>query len=158
MNDPNDKTTTERAIAKVGEVGDRAANKVEEARHRAEAGVQQNKERLANQIQSIAQAVQEGTRHLRDSDQSQVADYADKLGQQVERVSKYVRANDVQDLIRDVESIARRKPALFFGGAFAIGLIGGRFMRSSGRATSSSSTSVRKNDETSMSRSSTSTY
>ena len=43
----------------------------------------------------------------------------------------YVSSADLKTTVRDVENLARRQPALFFGGAFLLGLAAGRFLRSS---------------------------
>jgi hypothetical protein len=49
-----------------------------------------------------------------------------------------MRNKDVGDLVGDIQQMARRKPALFIGGAFAVGLIGARFFKSSNRTSYSS--------------------
>jgi ElaB/YqjD/DUF883 family membrane-anchored ribosome-binding protein len=55
----------------------------------------------------------------------------------VESISDALDVNDVRQVVERVESFARREPALFLGGAFAVGLLGARFLR--GAAPSSSS-------------------
>ncbi|MBA3258913.1 MAG: hypothetical protein H0T68_05525, partial [Gemmatimonadales bacterium] len=63
------------------------------------------------------------------------AGLADGFADQVDQVAAYLREADFQRLARDVESLARRQPAIVFGAAFAIGLLGARFLKSSeGRA------------------------
>jgi hypothetical protein len=46
-------------------------------------------------------------------------------------VAEYLREADGGRMARDLESLARRQPALVFGGAFALGLIAARFLKSS---------------------------
>ena len=41
-----------------------------------------------------------------------------------------MREKDVQAIVRDVERYAREQPALFLGGAFVLGLLGARFLKS----------------------------
>jgi hypothetical protein len=43
----------------------------------------------------------------------------------------------VDDLLREAEEFARRDPALFLGVAFTLGVLGARFLKSSGRHPSS---------------------
>jgi hypothetical protein len=50
----------------------------------------------------------------------------------VERVTGYLRGRDVPALLRDLEGLARRQPALFLGGSVALGALGARFLLSSG--------------------------
>ena len=42
-----------------------------------------------------------------------------------------IRNRDVGELVNEVQRFARRQPALFVGSAFAIGVIGARFLKSS---------------------------
>ena len=66
--------------------------------------------------------------------------YANQAADQVERLSSYVRSRTIGDLISDVEGFARREPAIFLGGSFALGLLAARFLKSSGhRETDSAS-------------------
>jgi hypothetical protein len=45
--------------------------------------------------------------------------------------SDQLRQKDVRELMSDVERFAQRQPTLFLGGAFALGLLGARFLKSS---------------------------
>jgi hypothetical protein len=49
---------------------------------------------------------------------------------QLQQVAGYLREHDVKQLVREVESFARREPVLFAGGTFLLGLIGARFLKS----------------------------
>jgi hypothetical protein len=48
-------------------------------------------------------------------------------------VSNYLQNTDVSEMVDRTEEFARRRPALFLGGAFALGLLGARFLKSSRR-------------------------
>jgi hypothetical protein len=52
---------------------------------------------------------------------------------QIERFANYVRSTNVKQMVGQVEDFARRQPAIFFGAAFALGLLTARFLRSSGQ-------------------------
>jgi len=52
----------------------------------------------------------------------------------VENWADYVQQTDVRQMADRVESFARREPAIFLGGAFALGLLGARFLKSSRRS------------------------
>ena len=49
----------------------------------------------------------------------------------VERASSYLRSRKVGELVDALESFGRREPALLLGASFGLGLLAGRFMKSS---------------------------
>jgi hypothetical protein len=100
---------------------------VEQARERAESA----KEDVARRIQRVAAQVRNAGDTLR-TDDSLAASVADRASQSIEGLASYVSRTDAQSFIRDTEQLARRQPALFFGGAFLLGLTAGRFLKSSG--------------------------
>ncbi|WP_053233541.1 hypothetical protein [Sandaracinus amylolyticus] len=105
-----------------------AENAKEQIRSLAELG----KDRLAEQLEHIAHAVRGAGDNLRSDEQSaELSQYADTLGDQIERASRYLRDHRAIDLVDGVERFARTKPALFLGGAFAVGMVLGRFFKSS---------------------------
>lgn len=67
-----------------------------------------------------------------------LGDVAGRAADGIESVADFFEGKQIGDLVKDVNRFARREPALFIGAAFAIGLIGGRFLKSS----------VRKNEAT----------
>jgi hypothetical protein len=50
---------------------------------------------------------------------------------QMRHFSDQLRQKDVRELLSDVERFAQRQPTVFLGGAFALGLLGARFLKSS---------------------------
>src|SRR5262249_48746129 len=54
----------------------------------------------------------------------------DQAAEQIERFSRYLRETDIDDLLYEAQHIARRQPALFLGGAFVLGVLGARFLKS----------------------------
>jgi hypothetical protein len=59
------------------------------------------------------------------------ADYSETAAEKLRTAADYFNTHDVNTMYRDVEGIARRNPAVFLGGAFALGFIAARFLRSS---------------------------
>lgn len=100
-------------------------------REQATAQLATQKNKATDGLGSVAEAVRETTRHLREGQHDTVAHYAEQAADQIERFSQRLRNKDVGDLLNDAQQLARRKPALFVGGAFAIGLLGARFLKSS---------------------------
>ena len=57
---------------------------------------------------------------------------AERAAGQVDRASRYLRRSELRDVVRDLEELARRRPAVLVGGSFATGVLLARFFKSSG--------------------------
>jgi hypothetical protein len=96
------------------------------------------KDRAAEGLGSLVQALRQTSQQLREQNQGAAVDeYLTSATDQVERFSNYVRSANVSQMVNQVEQFARRQPRLFLGGAFVLGLLGARFLKSSGQASSS---------------------
>jgi len=104
---------------------------MDRVRERATAQLSTQKDRATDGLGSVAQAVRQSTKHLRDNKQDAIANYVEKAADQIDRFSTQIRNRDVGELVNEVQRFARRQPALFVGSAFAIGVIGARFLKSS---------------------------
>lgn len=89
------------------------------------------KGRATEGLDAIASAVRQSTAHLRSEQHDTVAQYAERAAEQLERLSASLRNRDVDDILRDVRSLARRQPALVIGGSFVAGMLAARFLKSS---------------------------
>src|SRR6266508_4491602 len=113
------------AEERVKEIGDRAQ---EHASQFAERG----RERAAEQLRSLAEAVRETGSQLENKG-SPFGGYVGKAAGQIERLSEIAVSKNPRDLVDSVERFARRDRALFLGGAMTLGLMAARFLRSSSR-------------------------
>jgi hypothetical protein len=86
----------------------------------------------------MADALRMSSRHLHRQDIHRPADYIDSAAEQVARLSDYVRDQDLWSLADKAKSMAKRQPELFLGGAFAVGFLVARFLKSSSGSASSS--------------------
>lgn len=100
-------------------------------RERATAQLATQKDKATDGLGSVAQVVRDTTQHLRTQQHDTVAQYAEKAADQIERFSQRLKEKDIRELLDDAQQLARRQPALFIGGAFALGLLGARFLKSS---------------------------
>ena len=94
----------------------------------AVAAAAQQKERAAQQLATIAQAVRAGADSL-DRRQSPVA--ARYAGQAADRFAEMSQSLDERSwgaVIGEVGGVARRRPALFVAAAVAVGFLAGRFV------------------------------
>lgn len=146
MNDDMNKTRTETAVDKAQEAAGQAQRKVSEtasaAKEQAKRTVEQVSDQakttvdsrmsdVAQELGSVAEAVRSTTVELEGQDQQKIAQYGNRIADQIDQVSSYLNNHGVEDVLADAENLARRQPALFLGGAFMLGLVVGRFLRSS---------------------------
>jgi hypothetical protein len=121
---------------KVGQAAEQAQQKAKEitsqAQEQAKSAVTARKEQAVEGLEGLAQAFRQTGESLRSSDQGMVADYSEQVANQIERFSSFLGERDVDQLLGDAETYARRHPELFLGGALALGLLVGRFIKSSG--------------------------
>jgi hypothetical protein len=111
------------------EVQQMATDVAGEAKKAAESKLDAGRDFAAEHLGSVANALRKTSKELRASE-SGVTDYVDMAARGVERVSGYLQTRTLSQLIGDVEQYARREPAIFLGGAFFAGLLGGRFLKS----------------------------
>jgi hypothetical protein len=112
-------------------VVDQARSTLRDARDRAGSGLTQGRRQAADQLGGIGSAFRLTGEQLRGEDQTRFADLADSVGRRIDQAADYLRNSDGRAIARDVENLARRQPALVFAGAFALGLVAARFLKSS---------------------------
>ena len=100
-------------------------------REQATSQLNTQKNKATDGLGTVASAVRKTTDQLRSENHDTVARYAEQAADQIERLSERIRGKDVGELLNDAQRLARQRPALFVGGAFAVGLLGARFMKSS---------------------------
>ena len=106
------------------------------AREAQEAGrdfVHEQKENLAQRVHKYAEALRAASERLRDEEGNVLAEPAQKGAEQLERMSSYLREKEPNDFLEDLETFARRKPEVVFGGLFVVGLAAARFLKASRR-------------------------
>jgi hypothetical protein len=82
----------------------------------------------SERIRGVAAHLRELSDSLREQDPL-VSNLAQRAGQGVEGLARYVGDATPENVIRDTEQLARQKPALFYGGAFLVGLAAARFIK-----------------------------
>jgi hypothetical protein len=106
-----------------------ARNIASEARAELDARVTAKKEEAGEGLSSVADALR-GTRdELRDRS-PMIGEYTEQAAQRIEELSELIRTKSTREIVDGVERFARREPALFFGGAFVVGLLAARFLKS----------------------------
>jgi hypothetical protein len=103
-----------------------------QARDQVQQIVTQQKDQVAERLGGLAGVLHDTANRLREDERSgPFGGYADQVANQVDRLSTYLRDNDLSGFVRDTESFARRRPDLFLGGTFLAGLMLARFLKAS---------------------------
>lgn len=124
---------TEQAKAVTEQAKDLAGQVQEKATQRVESGLTKGKSQIAESLHALNQSLLISGQQLRDRNQQNVSRYVDQLAGRVERAASYLQTTDITEIVDRTEDFARRRPAVFLGGAFVLGLLGARFLKSSGR-------------------------
>jgi hypothetical protein len=116
------------------QIKDAAQSAVEGFRQQGEGFVSDQKARAANELTNLSAAVRSAADKLRDEQGDGAARYAEMAADRLEGAARFIGDQDVGSLVRQVEQAARRRPELFLGGMFLLGLGVSRFLKSSSRS------------------------
>jgi hypothetical protein len=98
--------------------GERA---VHAARENTEAFASERRDFAANYLDDVSDALGSAESTLSERGRSDTARMVHKTAGEVQHLADRVHGQDVGRLISEVETFARTRPALFFGGAFILG-------------------------------------
>ena len=115
----------------VGGAQERSSGIVDRVKQSAAAQLTTQKNRGTDALGQVANAVRSSTQKLREERHDTIAGYIDKAAGQIDTWAQRLREKDIDELMSDVQRLARRQPAVFIGSAFALGLVGSRFFKSS---------------------------
>jgi hypothetical protein len=118
---------------------------VSQVQQQASTQIDRGKETAANELSQVVNAVRQLGQTLSSGEANGpiarfAAQYSDKAANSLERMTNYIRQQDPQRLLNDVQNFGRRQPALLLGGAFLLGFAGARLIKSSMEAASQTST------------------
>ncbi len=111
-----------------------AKQSLKQVREQTMTALSQAQDQVAEHGSSLARSFSKTSEHLRGEDESELADLSERVSAQVQQASDYLRGKDISTLLQDVGALARRRPELVLGGAVLLGMLGGRFLKSSGRS------------------------
>jgi hypothetical protein len=124
-------TDQDKLASAATQVKDQVADAAKQAGAKVASRLDVQKDRTAEGLGSVAQALRQTSDQMRNEDKgSGIHEYVASAANQVERFSDYLRSTNTRELVNGVERFARQQPALFVGGAFVLGLIGARFLKS----------------------------
>jgi hypothetical protein len=118
------------AASKVREGAEQAKEKTLQRTDELREAAISRKDKLGERVGRVGSAMRSAADEVRKEDEL-VAGYVDRASERFERAANYLKTADPKQAMRDAERFARREPALFFGGAFLLGLAAARFLKSS---------------------------
>ena len=113
-----------------------AGDAYESVAERATSTIEEKKAGFAGGLTSVADSIRRVGDNLNQTgEQTPVTEYTARYSQtaaqKLEDVARYFDTKDLRGVARDLEGYARRNPAVFLGGAFALGVLAARFFKSS---------------------------
>lgn len=149
-NDSNDdKTSTEKARQENAEnkntnaengggqeLKKQAGSAVEQVKEKAAGVLDEQKGKVTSGLSDVADSIRKVGENLGGAENENAiaqttARYSDLMARKIEGLSGYLENADIRDLGRDVQKFARQQPTLFVGGAFLLGILAARFLKTS---------------------------
>ena len=93
--------------------------------------VDQRSTQAGQQINTVAGDVRSVAEELRTQGKDKPAKYAEQAAEKVESAGQWLENKDGDQLLRDVEDFARRKPWAVAAGGLVLGLAASRFLKAS---------------------------
>lgn len=122
----------ERARATLDHAKDDARALADRAREAAISALDRQKAEAAGQLDGLAQAFRNAAESLESQHYGPIARYAGFAAENLGGIADALNEQDLASLLDSARRLARRQPALFVGGAVALGFGLVRFLKSSG--------------------------
>lgn len=119
----------DQAKATAQQLGSEAEQRV---REQVQSRLEMQKQNAAQSLTGVAQSLRTAGRQL-EGQQAAPSRYVQQAADRVEGLAHYLENRDVGEILDEVEDFARRQPPVFLGAAFALGVLGARFLKSSRR-------------------------
>jgi ElaB/YqjD/DUF883 family membrane-anchored ribosome-binding protein len=121
-------SATEQVKERVQDVAEQAKS---QTREQLRSQINQRSTQAGEQVSSTAEAMRKTSEHLRVEGKDSVAKVVDGVAERSERLGSYLSRADGDQILRDVEDLARKQPWLFVGGSAVVGFLASRFMKAS---------------------------
>jgi ElaB/YqjD/DUF883 family membrane-anchored ribosome-binding protein len=128
VTDERSQSATEQVKERVQDVADQAKG---QTREKLRSQINTRSSQAGDQLGSAAGAMRKTSAQLRVEGNQGVAKLIDGVADRGERLGSYLNRADGDQILRDVEDLARRQPWLFVGGSAVVGFLASRFMKAS---------------------------
>ena len=122
------RSTAEGAVNKVRETTHQVAS---QAREGAESVYERGKDSTLNELENLASALRTAAESMQQGEGGRASSLMRSAAEKLEGLSSTIDRKNFDEVIGDVERLARRNPAIFIGGAVALGFIASRFLKAS---------------------------
>jgi hypothetical protein len=129
-------TAQQKAQEAVGQAKDKAKGVAAPAAENLKSQLDARTTAAGEGVAGIADIARQAGDQMREKGQEGPAKYADRAAEYVERLGGYLRDADPDRMLRDVEGVARKQPALVAGGGLVLGFLAARFLRASSQGRS----------------------
>lgn len=119
---------------------DDAQAAIASAKEQGSAQFEQYRDTAAQQIETLAQSAQSAAEHMQQDDTLGISHYVTDIAQSMTTLADNLRGKSVDELLQQAGKLARDNPALFITGSVALGFGLSRFLRASGSAQGTTST------------------
>jgi hypothetical protein len=128
----DERTESQSATEQVKErVQDVAGQAKGQTRERLRNQISQRSTQAGEQVSSAANAMRRTSEQLRTEGKDGAAKVVDGLADRGEKLGSYLSRADGDQILGDVEDLARRQPWLFVGGSAVVGFLASRFVKAS---------------------------
>lgn len=110
---------------------EQVARAAHEAETRTRSMIESQKGAAADSVHNVADALRKTAHQLDDQNQRMAGQLTNWAAEGLDRFSQSLRERDLGALLNQAEDVARRQPAVFIGGAVALGFVVSRFLKSS---------------------------
>jgi hypothetical protein len=101
----------------------------DQAKERAEQKFGEKKQGAVSEIQNLASALRQTAENYQQG--GRTGELLDAAAQKLERLGSNLESKNLNNIVDDVQTFARRNPAAFLGGALALGFLAARFLKAS---------------------------
>lgn len=102
-----------------------------QAKDQARSMFETQKGQVTDQASKISQALRQSGENLQAQNVGPAATVLNTAADRLDGFSSYLQGRNADQLMQEAEGFARRNSAAFLGGAFALGLLAARFLKSS---------------------------
>jgi gas vesicle protein len=121
----------EKAQELAGQASEQAKQAAGQAKDRVREQLDQRSTQAGEQVAGQAGDIRSVAEQLREQGKDKPAELAEQAADRVERVGSYLRDNDADRILGDVEDFARQRPWLVIAGGIALGFAASRFVKAS---------------------------
>ena len=110
---------------------DKAREQAQQAKGALRSQVDQRSTQAGEKVGGLASDVRSVSDQLREQGKDQPAKLADQAADRAERLGSYLKDNDADRILGDLEDFGRRQPWAIVAGGVALGLVASRFLKAS---------------------------